>query len=205
MKRWHQWVLALSWAIILTELALLFIFYREIIDWVSHNLWVVVIPFGKLILKRLLALKLVVALKGIAILVWHLSKLAVLKLFKTLSVRYGVFFTQRRWYWARWAKVMFLRRGKQFFRAAARFWAVFSKSNRRIILLAFFPVVLLLFLLGLSFNVTRKTMVQKTQETAIFQTMTAASSTSRGIRARIAKLDRWTLEKIKALNPKGRP
>lgn len=204
MNSWHRLILALSWVVILTELASVVIFHREIIDWVSHNLWVVIIPFAKLIVKRLLALKLVAALKGATVLLWHLGKLVILKLFKTLSVRYGVFFTQRRWYWARRAKIMFLRRGKQFFRAARRFWSGFADRDQWIIMIAFFPVVLVLFLLGLSFNITRKTMVQKTQESAIFQTMTAASSTSRGIRAWIEKVDRWTLEKIKALNPKSK-
>lgn len=204
MTKWHQLVLVLAWVVILTELTSMIMFFGEMVDWASHNLWVMIIPFAKLIVKRLLALKLMVALKALSVLGWHLSKLVFLKLLKTLSVRYGIFFTQRRWYWARKAKVMFLRRGKQFFRAARRFWLVFTPPERWVILIAFFPAVLLLFLLGLSFNITRKTMVQKTQETAIFQTMTAASSTSSGVRAKIAKMDRWTLDKIKSLNPKRR-
>lgn len=204
MSKWHQLVLALSCVVILTELFSLVIFHREIFDWVSHNLWVVIIPFAKVIVKRLIAMKLVVAMKAFLILMWHLSKLVLLKLFKSLSVRYGVFFTQIRWYWARRAKVMFLRRGKQFFRASSRFWAVFTRAQKWLILVAFFPIILLLFLLGLSFNVTRKTMVQKTQETAVFQTVTVASNTSRGVRSWMSRLDRWALAKIKELTPKGR-
>jgi len=204
VTKWHQLVLVLAWVVILTELTSIILFFREMVDWASHNLWVMVIPFSKLIIKRLLALKLMVVLKALSALGWHLSKLVFLKLLKTLSVRYGVFFTQRRWYWARKLKVMFLRRGKQFFRAARHFWLVYTTPERWVILIAFFPAVLLLFLLGLSFNLTRKTMVQKTQETAISKTMTAASSTSKGIRAKIANLDLWTLEKIKSLNPKRR-
>jgi len=196
----HQFVLTLSWVVIVTELISVVIFYREITDWVSHNLWVIVVPFIKLILKQIVTLKLVVVLKSVGVLVWHLSKLAMLKLFKTLGMRYGVFFTQRRWHFARKLKVMFLRRGKQFFRASKHFWMEYSGVERRIIVVAFFPIVLLLFLLGLSFNITRKTMVQKTQESAIFQTMTAASSSTSGLRASIAKLDRWALEKIKMLS-----
>ncbi len=204
MSKWHQLVLALSCVVILTELCSLIIFHQAIFEWVSHNLWVVIIPFAKVIFKRLITMKLMVAMKAVLILLWHLSKLVLLKLFKSLSVRYGVFFTQIRWYWARRAKVMFLRRGKQFFRAAARFWAIFSQRQKWLILIAFFPVVLLLFLLGLSFNVTRKTMVQKTQETAVFQTVTVAGSSSKGIRSWMSRLDRWALEKIKEVTPKGR-
>jgi len=204
MGRWHHLVLAFSGVVVLTELSSLVIFHNEIFDWISHNLWVVIIPFTKVIAKRLLAMKLLVALKAFTVLLWHLSKLAVLKLFKSLGVRYGVYFTQTRWYWARRAKVMFLRRGKQFFRAASRFWMIFTRWQKWLILIAFFPIVLLIFLLGLSFNVTRKTMVQKTQETAVFKTVTAASTTSRGIRAWVAKLDRWALAKIKEVTPKGK-
>jgi len=204
MSNWHRFVLVLSWVVILTELSVALIFYRPIIDWVSHNLWVVIIPFAKVIFKRLVAMKLMVLLKAVLVLCWHLSKLVLLKLFKSLSVRYGVFFTQIRWYWARRAKVMFLRRGKQFFRSASRFWSVFTPRSKWVIFIAFFPIVLLLFLLGLSFNVTRKTMVQKTQETAIFQTVTAATNTSKGARSWVSRLDRWALGKIKEITPKGR-
>lgn len=177
--------------------------YRELIfDWVSHNLWVVAVPFAKVIFKRLIALKLVAFVKSSGFLIVNLSKLLLLKLFKTLGIRYGVFFSQNRWYWIRRGKVMFLRRGKQFFRTANRFWAVYPKHSKWLIFVAFFPVVLVLFLLGLSFNVTRKTMVQKTQETAVFQMATSASSTSRGIKAFIARLDRKTLNAIRKLTPR---
>jgi len=94
---------------------------------------------------------------------------------------------------------MFLRRGKQMFRYLNNFWREFSLNQKRFILIAFFPVVIVLFLLGLSFNVTRKTMVQKTQETALFQTVVSAQNSSKGARAWIAGLDKKVLEKIKAL------
>lgn len=162
------------------------------------------LPFAKLIFKQLVALKLVVFLKALGILMFNVSKLLLLKLLKTLGIRYGVFFSQNRWYWIRRAKVMFLRRGRQFSRACSRFWAAYSKRNQWLIFIAFFPVVVLLFLLGLSFNVTRKTMVQKTQETAVFQMATSASSTSRGIRALITKLDRKTLDAIRNLTPRAK-
>lgn len=205
MNNKHKAVLILSWSVIFAELATISYYFNDVFEWVSHNLWVVIVPFIKVIAKRLFALKLVVFVKAGVMLLVNLSKLFILKVIKTLSVRYGVFFSQNRWYWIRRAKVMFLRRGKQFFRATVRFWLVFSHVQKWIILLAFFPIVLLLFLLGLSFNVTRKTMVQKTQETAIFQMATNATNSSRGIRAWIARLDQRTLEKIKQLTSRGKP
>lgn len=205
MTAGHQLVLGLSCCVILAELGVAAYYFEFVVDWVSHNLWVVIVPFLKAIFKRVLALKFVVFLKAVVTLLFHLSKLFVLKILKTLSVRYGVFFSQNRWYWIRRTKVMFLRRGKQFFRAASRFWSTFGRAQQWLIFIAFFPVVLLLFLLGLSFNVTRKTMVQKTQETAIFQMATSASNNSQGIRAWIARLDQATLERIRALTPRARP
>ena len=157
------------------------------------------IPFFKGIVKKLMALKLTAFLKAMMILLWNISKLFLLKLFKTLGLRYGVFFSQHRWYWIRRSKVMFLRRGKQFFRATGRFWNDYRNRDKWIILIAFFPLGLILFMLGLSFNITRKTMVQKTRESAIFQVATSAGKTNRGARAWIARLDKLTLKKIRDL------
>ena len=204
MTRLHTFFLGLSCAVIITELTFALIYREAIFEWVSHHLWIVILPFTKLIVKRLIALKLVVFLKASGFLIANLLKLLLLKLFKTLGIRYGIFFSQNRWYWIRRAKVMFLRRGRQFFRAASRFWSVYSKYSQWLIFIAFFPVVVVLFLLGLSFNVTRKTMVQKTQETAVFQMATSASSTSRGIKAFIERLDRKTLDAIRNLTPRGK-
>ena len=176
--------------------------FDAVAAWLSHNVWVVIIPFIKTNFSRLLALKLLVFLKSLGILFSNLFKLFLLKLFKTLGIRYGIFFSQYRWRWIRRAKVVFLRKGKLFFRAVTKFWSGYERWQQWVILIAFFPVGLLLFLLGLSFNLTRKTMVQKTQETAIFKTATTVSQSSRGIRAWIAKLDELTLKKIRAITTK---
>jgi len=198
----HRLILLLSWTVILAELWHLIYYRQVVIDWVSHNLWVVIIPFAKTILKRLIAINLIGFAKALSILLWHLSKLLILKLFKTIGLRYGVFFSQNRWYWIRHSRVMFVRRGKQFFRRVRWFWSAYLRRHKWVILIAFFPVGLLVFLLGLSFDLTRKTMVQKTQETAIFKMATSASQTSRGIRAWISRLDQWTIVKIQQLSPK---
>ncbi len=201
----HSLLLVLSASVILVELGFAAVYWREVFDWLSHNLWVVVIPFTKVIIKKLITLKLFALLKAVWLLLWHLSKLLILKLLKTLSVRYGVFFSQNRWYWIRKIKVLFLRRGKQFFRILARFWRVFDGQQKWIILIAFFPVVLLLFFLGLSFNVTRKTMVQKAQESALFEVANTAHKANRGVRSWVGRLDEWALKKIRDLTPRARP
>ena len=202
MSRAHKIVLLLSAIVILLEFSFFLYYHRIVFDWLSHNLWIVIVPFLKVIIKKLIALKFVIFFKTLGIFLFHLSKLLLLKIFKTLTIRYGVFFTQRKWRWIRWCKVMFLRRGKQLFRLLNDFWAEFTINQKRFILIAFFPIVILLFLLGLSFNVTRKTMVKKTQETALFKTAVSAGNSSKGIRAWIAQLDNKVLEQIKVLTMK---
>jgi len=195
----HKVVLVLSFTVVATQLAVFIYYYQVAFDWLLHNWWVVVVPFLKVIFKKLLALKLVLFFKALGSLLLNLFKLLALKLFKTLTVRYGVFFSQKKWVWIRWCKVVFLRRGRQLFRALARFWSVYSVGQKWLIMVAFFPVMIVLFFLGLSFNITRKTMVQKTQETAVFKTAITASNSSKGVRAWVARLDQKVLKKIKEL------
>lgn len=196
----NKFIFGFAISVIVVELSLLVFFYPSISQWLKHHWWVIILPFTKMIVKRLFALKLIVFFKMFGVLLWHLSKLFLLKLFKTLGLRYGLFFSQRRWYAMRKAKVMFLRRGKQFFRKVSRFWGRYDRWHKVIILVAFFPFCLVLFLLGLSFNVTRKTIVQKTQETALVKMATNASNKNKGIRGFITRLDKKTLDKIKSLS-----
>lgn len=195
----HSVLLILSASVILTELGLALYYWEDVWRWLTFNWWVVVLPFSKTIIKKLVALKLFALIKALLILFWHLSKLLLLKLLKTLGVRYGVFFSQRRWYWVRRIKVMFLRRGKQFFRSLLRFWQAYQTRHQWVILIAFFPIVLIMVFLGLSFNVTRKTMVQKAQESALFEVANSAHKSNSGIRARVGQLDEWILKKIRDL------
>lgn len=201
----HSLLLILSASVIFIELCLVVYYSQTVFEWVSHNLWVVVLPFVKVIAKRLITLKLFSLLKGIGLLAWHFSKQLILKLVKTLSVRYGVFFSQSRWRWIRRAKVLFLRRGKQFFRSLLRFWRGYKPSQKWVILVAFFPVVLMLFVLGLSFNVTRKTMVQKAQESAMFEVANTAHKSSKSFRYKVSQLDSWVLKKLQELAPRAKP
>lgn len=203
MSPWHSLLLVASACVILTEAGFAIYYWPHVIEWLSHNLWVVLIPFAKAIVKKLIALNFFALIKALVLLFWHLSKLLLLKLLKTLSVRYGVFFSQNRWYWIRRAKVMFLRRGKQYFRAQLRFWLKYDPVHRWLIAIAFFPFVLLLFFLGLSFNITRKTMVQKAQESALFEVANSARRTSRGLKAWVSQLDEWVLKQIRDLTPRA--
>ena len=199
MNTKHRFVLALSYTVITLEITVAVTFRDAIFQWLMQNLWVVVIPFAKSIFKRVAALKMLAFIKSSMLLIWHAMKLLFLKLIKTLGIRYGVFFSQYRWRRIRYAKVMFLRRGRQLFRRLRIFWSEYTRWDQWIILIAFFPIVLVLFLLGMSFNVTRKTIVQKSQEVAIFNMAASTSEHNNKLRAWISKMDRMTLEKIRAL------
>ena len=203
MSKPHRWLLVLAYTVIAIESMLAIYYSRIVFTWLSDNWWVVVVPFSKVIFKKLAALKLVSFLKALIVLLFHLSKLLLLKLFKTLTVRYGVFFSQHRWYWIRWAKVMFLRRGRQAVWATSRFWSAYHLNQKRVVLVAFFPIVLLLILMGLSFNITRKTMVEKAQESAVFEMAASAGKSNRGVRAWVSRLDDWTLKQIRHLTPRS--
>ena len=72
------------------------------------------------------------------------------------------------------------------------------------IFVAFFPVILLLTFLALSFNITRRTMVKRTQESAVFSVASNAGRRSRGIRSWIARLDYLTLQKIREITLRQR-
>ena len=200
----HQILVGLASVVLVCEISVLIAFREQVYQWLSHNLWIVFIPFTKVILKHIVALNVMVFLKSAIALLINLSKLFVLKFLKTLGLRYGIFFSQNRWRWIRQTKILFLRRGKQFFRATTNFWSIYSARSKWLIAIAFSPLVAVLFLVGLSFNITRRTMLQKTQEAAVFQMATSASSTSRGLRAWIAQLDRQTLDKIRDLTPRAR-
>ena len=99
MSKAHKIVLLLSAIVILLEFSFFLYYHRIVFDWLSHNLWIVIVPFLKVIIKKLIALKFVIFFKTLGIFLFHLSKLLLLKIFKTLTIRYGVFFTQRKWRW----------------------------------------------------------------------------------------------------------
>ena len=133
-------LLALASVILLTELAAVTIHAGIVTAWLSRNWWLAIVPFAKTLIKRALAMKLAIVVKAEVVFLWNLYKLFMLKIFKTSNVRYGIFFSQNRWYWIRQAKEMFLRRGKQFFRSSKRFWNGFSRQHKWIIMLAFAPL-----------------------------------------------------------------
>ncbi len=198
----NRYILILSACILVLEVCALLYFHLPILQWLEHAVLVAAIPFIQSLIKYLLTLKLMQFLKAGFVFLGHLSKLGLLKLFKTLGLRYGLFFLQRHWRFIRLAKVVFLRKGKQFFRALIKFWRRYTCWQQSVVLVAFLPLILTLFLLGLSFNITRKTMVHKTQEAAMVKIAATASIKNHGIRAKLQEIDKKTLESIRKISAK---
>jgi len=197
MSKAPDMMLRVAYVIVVIELLLLIVYRHDVCVWVSHYWWVLVLPFSKLIVKKLLILKFALFLKALAVLVAHLIKLLFVKLIKTLVIRYGVFFTQGKWRWARWAKVMFLRRGSQFFRIASHYWSPFSLFERIIISVAFFPIIIVVLLLKFGFVVTYQALVNKQQETNVIKGHLQEGSKGR-LLSWVTKMDQKVLEKINA-------
>ncbi len=197
MANKHNTILFLAGLTITIEAALLFFYHPEITQWIQHHLWVILIPFTKAIIKKLAALNIIAIFNGAIILIWHLLKLGIIKVLKTVGIRYGLFFSQYRWRWIRKSKIIFLRRGKQIYRKVSIFWNQYSIPKKIIIMAAFFPIIILLFLLGMSFNITRKTIVRKTQEAAMVKIATNASQKSLNVMSVIIKADSKIIHRIK--------
>jgi len=199
---YNRYILIFSALILAGEACTLVYFHLPIIYWLEHALLIAAIPFIQSLLKSLLTIKLIQLLKGGFIFAGHLLKLGLLKLFKTLGLRYGLFFLQSHWRFIRASKVIFLRKGKQFFRGLSKFWRRYTCWQQSVVLVAFLPLVLVLFFLGLSFNITRKTMVHKTQEAAMIKLAATASTKNHGIRAKIEEIDKKTLASIRKISAK---
>ncbi len=195
-------ILYLACTVLFSELVYLWYFFSEILLWLEHHLWVVVLPFSKALIKHLVAMKVIQFLKILVLLLWHCFKLGLMKLIKTIGLRYGLYFSQYRWRTIRWLKLTFLRKGQLFFRRTEKFWLGFNHLEKYLLIGAFFPIVLLIFILGLSFNMTRKTLIQKTQETAMAKMAASASTQSKGLNALIERVDHKIVKKIKQLQKK---
>ena len=75
-------LLGLASVVLLTELAVLTIYADVVASWLAHNWWLVVVPFAKALIKRILAMKLAIIIKAGLVLLWNLGKLFILKIFK---------------------------------------------------------------------------------------------------------------------------
>ncbi len=197
-------VLAISCVMLAIEMAWLYANHTPILEWISAHPFSLLLVFTKTIFKRIIALKLLIVLKSLLVLLWHLMKLLLLKLLKIVSVRYGFYYSHRRWRSIRALRVV---SGRFMFRARRRlrtFWLSLNRVERWIIAVANLPLLLLLVLFSFSFDLTRKTMVKKGEEMVISTAAVGAGKKSSGIRAWVDNLDKRIVQKVKTLSA-GKP
>ncbi|MEM7194437.1 MAG: hypothetical protein AAF402_05775, partial [Pseudomonadota bacterium] len=72
LTRNHRALLVFAVVVLITEVFLLGYFRDAVVQWLSHNLWIVVIPFTKGILQKVITLKLIAVIKLITVLLYHL-------------------------------------------------------------------------------------------------------------------------------------
>ncbi len=198
----NRMIVLISVLILTAEISWLAHNYTWLIEWLTEHFYLAAIIFIKSTWKRLLVIKFISAIKIFFVLLWHLGKLLLLKILKTLGIRYGVFASQRKWRSVRRAKIVYLRRGKAWMKNFIHHWRLFSLPEKAIIVIAFLPVLLVLMLLGFSFQVTRKTMVQKSQEAMALKTARSAAIKSSGLSAWLKKIDQKAIQKIRQITGK---
>lgn len=192
-------VLAIAWGIILLETVLISIHHHAVGEFLIHYGWVAPLVLFKSLIKQFLLLNVFGLLKVLWGLAWHLIKLLVVKLLKTFGVRYGTYFSSRRWQkLAQRLRILGKRlsrrqRGIQFF------LTTFKKREYAVIIVAFFPLFVLLFLLGFASRITREAMVKKGSELGVTKVALSTANKSKGLIARIKQLDAWILRQIEKL------
>lgn len=185
--------------ILATEVGLIIAHYPVAQNFVIHYGWVAPLLFFKSFIKKFLLLNVFGLLQVLWGLCGHVFKLLLIKLLKTFGVRYGVHFSCQRWkkhsQKIRIISKIVQRRVRQF----QGFMASFSRAAFFLILLAFLPLFLLLFLFGVAFRLTREAMVKKGGEIGVSKVAFCTARKSHGLIARLRQLDAWILQRIELL------
>lgn len=195
-KRFVLWV---AWGVLITETVWITLNYQQVGAFLLHYGWVAPLFFFKSFIKQFLLLNVFGLLKVLWGLLWHLFKLLLIKLLKTFGVRYGAYFGTRRWRkTSQKLRIVIKRLGRQQ-RRLQRFLLTFRKREYALIIFAFFPIFMLLFLFGVAFKMTREAMVKKGSELGVAKVAFGTAKKSEGLIARLRQLDQWILTQIEKL------
>ncbi len=189
-------LMTLSFLIIFSEITLVIVYYESFIHLLKTYFWLTPIVFLKSILKKLFLLNAYGLLKVFGLLLYHLGKLGLIKTLKTIGLRYATFFSQQRWQWVDQKTVelgQYITRQHQQFNAKL---TEFSKPQLSLILIAFFPIVILLLLLGISFKMTRETLVKTGSEIGVSTAAKSTAKKSRSLVSWVKSLDERVLNYI---------
>lgn len=196
-----RWIL-LSTAIIIlcSELTLFFIHHENLFGLGKEYLWFAPLLFVKSLIKKVVVLNFFGIAKLLLVLFWHGIKLLLIKFLKTVGIRYGTYFSQQKWQkFSQRIRII----SKQITRKTRRFQALIASLNQwefAVVLLAFLPIFLLLFLFGIGFRMTREVMVKKGSEIGVTNVAVKTAKKSHGLIARLKQADTWLLKKIQSLS-----
>ncbi len=193
-------VILCAWGILLTETVFIVVHYQEVEEFLIHYGWVAPIFLFKSFIKKFLLLNVFGVLKVFWGLFWHLFKLLLIKLLKTFGVRYGTYFSSRRWSKMSQRLRIFGKRLGRKQRGLQRFMLSFRKREYTLIIVAFFPFFLLLFLFGIAFKMTREAMVKTSSEIGVTKVAYSTAHKNPGLIGRLKRIDAWILKRIEQLS-----
>ncbi len=189
-------LLFISVVVLFGEFGLFYLHHDSLLGWGKEYLWAAPLLFFKSFFKKLLLLNFFGIAKLLLTILWHTIKLLMIKFLKTIGIRYGSYFTQQKWqkFSQRFRIVI-----KHITRTTRTFQKAIASLNRvefAIVLIAFLPVFLLLFLFGIGFRMTRDVMVKKGSEIGVTNVAVKTAKKNRGLIARLKQADAWLLQKI---------
>ncbi|MBS9777253.1 MAG: hypothetical protein KGV50_00690 [Gammaproteobacteria bacterium] len=176
-----------------------YLHYESITQFSKEYLWVAPLVFFKSILKKLLVLNFFGVIQLLLTIVLHALKLLLIKFLKTIGIRYGTYFSQQKWQKTSQRLRIF---SKVISNRVRRFQKLIRSLNKiefTIVLIAFLPLFILMFLFGIGFRMTRDVMVKKGSEIGVTNVAVKTAKKSRGLIARLKQADAWLLQKIKLL------
>lgn len=182
-----------------------FYYYHEyLLSLGEQYLWAAPLLFFKSFFKKLLILNFFGMAKMLLMIFWHVTKLLLIKLLKTIGIRYGTYFSQNRWQKTSQYFRVFTKRAMRQGRSFRRLVSSLSQVEFVLVVIAFLPVFLLLFLFGIGFRMTRDVMVKKGSEIGVTNVAVKTAKKSRGLVARLRQIDGWLLQKIESLTGDAR-
>lgn len=186
-------------SILAVESLLIWHHYDGLFDIIQHYFWIAPLMFFKSWFKKLLVLNVFGLFKILLTLLWHIFKLLLIKLLKTVGIRYSTYFSQQKWQKLsqQFRIIMKWLTGK--LRRFRAFMLSFSRVEFVLIVVAFLPLFLFLFLFGVAFKITREAIVKKGSEIGVANVAVKTVKRSRGVIARLKQLDAWLLQKIEKM------
>lgn len=199
LQRRQVYFFRFALAIIALEIVLLLVHFNWLRTLAHDYLWLAPLAFFKASIKRMLVMNFLGILKVLWLIFANLLKLVVLKILKILGIRYSVFFSQLRW--SRFsARVEYrINQLRYAYRDLNLFLARYSRWQLTVIVIAFLPIFIFLFLCGLTFEITRKSIVKKGSEIGATKTLLSTARQSRGLVALLNRLDERILKRIARL------